>query len=127
MLSLVQDARRFIFRNKSVIESAPLQVYVSALIFGPLQSQIRRIYKHEEPSWMLLKLALEADWGACLQTLEGHDSSVTSVVFSADGHYGISSDESWITKDNKPLIWLPVKYRPTVCISCVWSYSYYRV
>ncbi|KKO97219.1 hypothetical protein THAR02_10674 [Trichoderma harzianum] len=51
--------------------------------------------------------------GACLQTLEGHDDSVNSVVFSPDDHYGISSDETWITKDNKPLVWLPKEYRPT--------------
>ncbi|KKO96425.1 hypothetical protein THAR02_11474 [Trichoderma harzianum] len=75
ILSLVQDARRFIFRNKSVIESTPLQIYASALIFSPLQSKIRKIFKDEEPSWMLLKPAVEAGWDACLQTLEGHKDS----------------------------------------------------
>ncbi|PTB51142.1 hypothetical protein M431DRAFT_523060 [Trichoderma harzianum CBS 226.95] len=47
--SLVQDARRFIFRHKRGIESTPLQVYVSALIFSPLQSEIRNIFKDKEP------------------------------------------------------------------------------
>ncbi|KAL7920860.1 hypothetical protein ACQKWADRAFT_152275 [Trichoderma austrokoningii] len=155
MLSLVEDARRFISRNKWAIEYTPLQVYVSALIFSPLQSQMRIIYKDEEPSWMPLKPAMEAGWdaclqtleghrgwvdsvvfspngqrlasgsydstvrvwdansGACLQTLEGHSGRVSSVVFSPNGHYDISSDETWITKDDKPLVWLPVEYRPT--------------
>ncbi|KAK1241360.1 hypothetical protein MKX08_001334 [Trichoderma sp. CBMAI-0020] len=85
VLSLVQDARRFIFRNKWVIESTPLQAYVSALIFSPLQSKIRKIFKDEEPSWMLLKPAMEAGWDACLQTLEGHSGQVSSVSFSPDG------------------------------------------
>ncbi|KKO98596.1 hypothetical protein THAR02_09295 [Trichoderma harzianum] len=85
VLSLVQDARRFIFRHKRVIESTPLQVYVSALIFSPLQSEIRNIFKDEEPPWMLLKPTVEAGWDACLQTLEGHTNLVNSVVFSPDG------------------------------------------
>lgn len=34
---------------------------------------------------MILKPRMEADWNACLQTLEGHGGSVTSVAFSADG------------------------------------------
>jgi hypothetical protein len=28
---------------------------------------------------------VESDWNACLQTLECHGESVTSVAFSADG------------------------------------------
>ncbi|KAL7787609.1 hypothetical protein V8C43DRAFT_288578, partial [Trichoderma afarasin] len=83
--SLVQDARRFIFRHKQGIESTPLQVYVSALIFSPLQSEIRNIFKDEEPPWMLLKPAVEAGWDACLQTFEDHSNSVNSVAFSPDG------------------------------------------
>ncbi|KAL5085552.1 hypothetical protein Trisim1_012506 [Trichoderma cf. simile WF8] len=85
VLSLVQDARRFIFRHKRLIESTPLQVYVSALIFSPLQSEIRKIFKDEEPPWMLLKPTVGAGWDACLQTLEDHNGSVTSIVFSPDG------------------------------------------
>ncbi|KAL6822553.1 hypothetical protein V8C40DRAFT_249898 [Trichoderma camerunense] len=85
VLSLVQDARRFVFRHKRGIELAPLQVYVSALIFSPLQSEIRNIFKDEEPPWMLLKPAVEAGWDACLQILEGHSDEVNSVVFSPDG------------------------------------------
>ncbi|KAL7948846.1 quinon protein alcohol dehydrogenase-like superfamily [Trichoderma barbatum] len=82
ILSLVQDARRFAFRNKWMIESAPLQVYVSALIFSPLQSKIRKIYKDDEPSWVNLKPTVETGWDACLQVLEGHRGFVNSVVFS---------------------------------------------
>ncbi|PTB40394.1 hypothetical protein M441DRAFT_170604 [Trichoderma asperellum CBS 433.97] len=132
MLILVQDARRFTLRHRWVIEYTPLQVYVSALIFSPLQSQMRMIYKDEEPSWMPLKPAVEADWDACLPTLEGHSGWVTSVVFSPNGQrlasgsddnivtrgtahygYGINSDKTWITKDDMPLVWLPLEYRPT--------------
>ena len=43
------------------------------------------MFHTEEPSWIELKPKVEADWNACLQTLEGHGDSVTSVVFSKDG------------------------------------------
>ena len=39
----------------------------------------------EEPDWLSTKPVVEADWNACLQTLEGHSGSVRSVTFSPDG------------------------------------------
>ena len=42
-------------------------------------------FKAEEPGWLSTKPIVEADWNACLQTLEGHGDSVNSVAFSPDG------------------------------------------
>ncbi|PHH49970.1 Vegetative incompatibility protein HET-E-1 [Ceratocystis fimbriata CBS 114723] len=81
----VKDARRFLLSHTGVIDIAPLQVYVSALIFSPTNSLIRRIFCHEEPSWIDPKPRVKANWDACLQTLEGHSDSVTSVSFSNNG------------------------------------------
>ncbi|KAL2884623.1 Vegetative incompatibility protein HET-E-1 [Ceratocystis lukuohia] len=81
----VKDARRFLLSHTGVIEIAPLQIYVSALIFSPTNSLIRAIFRHEEPSWIEPKPRVEANWDACLQTLEGHSNGVESVVFSNDG------------------------------------------
>ncbi|KAF9775894.1 hypothetical protein IL306_005972, partial [Fusarium sp. DS 682] len=67
------------------MEIAPLQVYASALVFSPIRSLIRELFEKEEPNWITLKPSVESDWNACLQTFEGHDDSVTSVAFSADG------------------------------------------
>ncbi|KAI8649765.1 hypothetical protein NCS55_01439400 [Fusarium keratoplasticum] len=85
LTELLRDAHRFILAHKRPIEIAPLQVYASALVFSPEHSLIRELFKKEEPDWMILKPGMEADWNACLQTLEGHYHSVTSVAFSADG------------------------------------------
>ncbi|KAL3587909.1 hypothetical protein FPOAC2_13808 [Fusarium poae] len=85
LTELLRDARRFILSHARAIEIAPLQAYASALVFSPERSLTRELFKKEEPDWMVLKPRMEADWNACLQTLEGHGSSVTSVVFSADG------------------------------------------
>jgi WD40 repeat protein len=62
-----------------------LQTYASAIVFSPQRSLIREHFKREEPDWMILKPRMEADWNACLQTLEGHGDSVSSVAVSADG------------------------------------------
>ncbi|KAH7124790.1 NACHT domain-containing protein [Dactylonectria macrodidyma] len=78
-------ARRFILSHKRAIEIAPSQVYASALV--PTRSLIRGLFEKEEPNWITLKPSMESDWNACMQTLEGHTSSVTSVAFSADGQW----------------------------------------
>ncbi|KAG4273322.1 hypothetical protein FPRO04_14559 [Fusarium proliferatum] len=83
--SLVEDARRYVLSHRGVIEIAPLQAYASALVFSPENSRIRELFRKEEPDWIISKPRMEANWDACLQTLEGHDGSVLSVVFSADG------------------------------------------
>ncbi|KAH7634864.1 hypothetical protein B0T09DRAFT_276202 [Sordaria sp. MPI-SDFR-AT-0083] len=82
---LVWDAYRFALSNKSIIEQAPLQAYISALVFAPSRSLIKRNFKGEEPEWIQTKPAVELDWNACLQTLEGHSDAVNSVAFSPDG------------------------------------------
>jgi len=48
-------------------------------------SLVRELFK-AEPNWITTKPVMEADWNACLQTLEGHSDSVNSVAFSGDGH-----------------------------------------
>ncbi|KUJ15222.1 HET-domain-containing protein, partial [Mollisia scopiformis] len=79
---LVQDARRFVMYHKGAIESYPLQTYASALLFSPIGSLIRQLFQHEEPKGITMKLAMSDNWGACLQTLEGHSDGVHSVAFS---------------------------------------------
>ena len=64
---------------------APLQTYASALIFAPTGSLTRKNFKTEEPDWISTKPIVEADWNACIQTLEGHLDEVSSVAFSPDG------------------------------------------
>ena len=82
MIDLVRDARRFIRYHKLAIENAPLQVYISALVFSPARSLIRELFKQEEPEWIITKPAMQDDWSSCLQTLEGHSFGDSSVAFS---------------------------------------------
>ncbi|KAF5701324.1 NWD1 [Fusarium mundagurra] len=84
LTELLRNARRFILSHKRAIEIAPLQVYASALVFSPTRSLIRELFEREEPNWITLKPRVGSDWNACLQTLEGHNSAIYSVTFSAD-------------------------------------------
>ncbi|KAF7514864.1 hypothetical protein G7054_g14934 [Neopestalotiopsis clavispora] len=83
--NLAKDARRFLLSQKGGIELAPLQTYTSALIFSPTNSIVKTLFYKESPSWVEIAPMVDADWNACLQTLEGHSDTVWSVAFSPDG------------------------------------------
>nr|XP_036586261.1 uncharacterized protein CTRU02_03646 [Colletotrichum truncatum]KAF6796668.1 hypothetical protein CTRU02_03646 [Colletotrichum truncatum] len=85
LTDLIRDAHRFILSYKYCIETAPLQIYVSALLFSPKHSLVRQLYQAEAPTWVTVTTDVEANWNACLQTLEGHSNSVCSVAFSPNG------------------------------------------
>ncbi|KAH8894466.1 NACHT-domain-containing protein, partial [Thozetella sp. PMI_491] len=85
LVDLTRDGRRFIQYHRAVIESSPLQIYASALIFSPTQSPIRRQFQAEEPQWLITKPHMDSGWSACLTTLEGHGHSVESIAWSSDG------------------------------------------
>ncbi|OAG11168.1 WD40 repeat-like protein [Paraphaeosphaeria sporulosa] len=84
LTEIVQDARRFIMYHKSAIESSPLQVYASALLFSPTRSLVRNIFQNEELNGIVFKPAIGKEWSSCLLRLEGHSSYVNSVAFSHD-------------------------------------------
>jgi WD40 repeat protein len=58
----------------------------------------RNQFKKEDPEWITPKPAVEADWSACLQTLEGHSDSVSSVAFSHDGNPVASGSDDQTVK-----------------------------
>ncbi|KAF2827736.1 WD40 repeat-like protein [Ophiobolus disseminans] len=84
LTSLVNDAWRFIMHHKKMIKRWPLQVYTSGILFSPQTSIIKDIFK-DQARGLDVKPALEHNWSACLQTLEGHGSYVSSVAFLPDG------------------------------------------
>ncbi|RYP53536.1 hypothetical protein DL768_001491 [Monosporascus sp. mg162] len=87
----LRDIKRVVLSSSSIIGMAPLQVYVSVLVFSPARSMTRKLFKHEEPKWIITGPAVEDDWSACRQTLEGHRGIVTSVAFSPDSKFVVSA------------------------------------
>jgi WD40 repeat protein len=79
------DTKRFTLANRTIIETAPLQIYHSALIFAPEESCIRKVYNAEIPKWVLQAPRTQANWGAALATLQGHRGPISALVFSPDG------------------------------------------
>jgi WD40 repeat protein len=79
----VADAIRFVQAYFSVIAEAPLQIYY-CLAFTPRKSIIRRTFKNIIQKWISNLPKVEEHWDACILTLEGHSSTVSSVAFSHD-------------------------------------------
>ncbi|PYI11401.1 hypothetical protein BO78DRAFT_333564 [Aspergillus sclerotiicarbonarius CBS 121057] len=80
----VHDAKRFLINFRSVVEQAPLQVYVSALLFTPRNSTVRAHFEDEIPSWIAERPMVLEDWNPVLQTLELVPSRIRSGSFSPD-------------------------------------------
>lgn len=66
LTGLLQDTYRFILSHKPAIEIAPLQVYISALVFSPARSLVRELFKNKEPDWITVKPSIGSDWNTCL-------------------------------------------------------------
>ncbi|KAI0388002.1 WD40-repeat-containing domain protein [Hypomontagnella monticulosa] len=84
LYSLVCDAKRFIPRYISIIESAPLQIYSSAILFSPQASIVRRLFQQNIDCIRALS-GVEHIWSPTVRVLEGPFKGVESVMFSPDG------------------------------------------
>ena len=82
---MLDDASRFALRNRYIIDEAPLQTYMSALLFAPTMSDVRQMFGDGLQRYYRSMPGVTERWGAERQKLEGHDSSVMAVAFSPDG------------------------------------------
>ena len=81
----LRDASRFTLNCISVITRFPLQLYNSAMVFSPKNSETRNAFIDQMPSWISPFPVVDSGWNTFLvQTLEGHGGSVNSVVWSHD-------------------------------------------
>ncbi|KAK0674630.1 hypothetical protein QBC41DRAFT_264172 [Cercophora samala] len=97
LLEFLHDAYRFTLYHR-IIETCPLQIYSSALVFSPTGSVVRKLFIHEEPPWMVKKPDTGAEWDACVMSLDGHTQLVASVAFSHDGKFLASTSHDHTVK-----------------------------
>jgi WD40 repeat protein len=68
-----------------MIEEAPLQAYLSAIVFAPTRSLIRQTFSYHIPPWFRQLPATPDEWSKDLLLLEGHRDSVHALAYSPDG------------------------------------------
>jgi WD40 repeat protein len=103
----LSDARRFILRNKTIIEAAPLQTYYAALVFCPQGSLLRQKYAQLLPPSIQRLPRTPPDWTPNLQTLTCGKADVV-VAISGDSEFLASASLDGVIQ-----LW-----RPTFGQSC---------
>ena len=82
---MVNDAMRFIDKYGFAIALAPLQSYVSALVFSPESSVIRNQYLDQFPTWVKCLSGAQDDQWSPSTKHDGHSKGVSALSFSSDG------------------------------------------
>ncbi|CAH0023605.1 unnamed protein product [Clonostachys rhizophaga] len=102
---MLDDAVSFVLANALVIDTTPLQLYSSLLIFAPMKSYLRTVYKKFVSSSHDSKLVVstvsidysvriwDVDTGQCIWILEGHKCEAVITVFSDDSTRVLSASD----------------------------------
>ncbi|EHK48808.1 hypothetical protein TRIATDRAFT_10225, partial [Trichoderma atroviride IMI 206040] len=69
----VYDASRFMQYHSRIIETAPMQIYSSAVLFSPTESLVRSDFIGNLSSWITSTPATDRHWSSCLQIIETKD------------------------------------------------------
>ncbi|CCA75858.1 related to WD40-repeat protein (notchless protein) [Serendipita indica DSM 11827] len=93
LISFAIDMLRFTTHFNEAISSSAAHIYVSALPLSPLSSEVKKEYQSRFPNALVVCSGGYQNWSPLLLTFRGHDSGVTTVAFSPDGHRVVSGSE----------------------------------
>ena len=93
--AIFKEAERFASANAVIIQEAPLQTYIAALVFCPQNSLSKRLYFDQRFNFISQVYVMQESWDPCIQVLEGHRGSVHAVAFSPDGQMVGSASHDW--------------------------------
>ncbi|KAJ4025043.1 hypothetical protein NW752_002503 [Fusarium irregulare] len=85
LTGLIYDMRRFTLVNRWIIENAPLQIYLSTLVFSPKTSLIRNLFQSHIPNWIVQQPVVDDQWTSELSVIQGHTMKVDFIAFSPAG------------------------------------------
>ncbi|KAL7809418.1 WD40 repeat-like protein [Trichoderma aethiopicum] len=109
LFRLVHDIRQFTQHNSWIIHNAPLQIYLSAILFSPKGSIVRSLFEEELLSWIAVKPPVDNHWSPCLRTI---DVWAESIALSKDKILAIAGYrrvELWDVKSGKQIRELEAK------------------
>ena len=95
------ELSRFLRFYGNIVDSAPLQIYSSGLIFAPQESILRRTFDSKIRQWipwMQYLPEIETNWEDTTRSFHGHGCNICMVIFSADSKLLASVDELGIVR-----------------------------
>ncbi|CZS79707.1 unnamed protein product [Fusarium graminearum] len=101
LLELIEDALRFLLLFGPVIETHPLQIYTSGLLFSPQKSLIRNLFQHSTPEFIKKSPKVDESWRSLLGVFEtSPGSEIEAMTFSSMGDMVIMT-----TSDSQLVSW----------------------
>jgi hypothetical protein len=84
--AFIKDTFRFMFSNLSIVEKAPLHIYVSALVFSPRNSVVRHQFQ-KELSWIKTLPVVDEYWDSCKYSFFCPEDDQCSYAVSYDSKF----------------------------------------
>lgn len=94
--TLLSDIYHFVLRFAYIIDSAPLQLYSSCLVYAPKCTELWHTFKPMLPDWIVRLPEVEDSWAEVPQSLEGFKFRIKLLSFSPDGKVLAHGDSKYI-------------------------------